>query len=199
MKSGRQVKNKIHMDELNKYIRKRYDRWLDYSTYHCTCAGIDGEGVDVLNEVLCDLLQKPQEQLLSLLNKKSGQYRELDYFVLRMIKLNATSPTSPYRYRYKGIPTDGNVDYQRLDLEDEIVDEDAEDRVDTILSQTRQVRQVLDELNLEDDIRAIFEWRFFHHEPYSSWEGPESDKFLYETYRKVIELIKSHIRGETLF
>lgn len=187
------------MKELREYIRKRYDRWLDYSTYHCTCAGIDGEGVDVLNEVLCDLLQKPQEQLSSLLNKKSGQYRELDYFVLRMIKLNATSPTSPYRYRYKGLPVNADVDYQRLSIEDETFDEDEEDRIDVILDQMHQVRDALDELDISEEARKIFEWRFFHHNSFSEWEGPEEDKFLYETYKKVITLIKSHIRGETLF
>ena len=151
--------------------------------------------------MLCDLLQKPEEQLLSLYAKKSGQYRELDYFILRMIKINATSPTSPYRNRYRSLPTDGNVDYQRLDLEDEVVDEDAEDRIDTILSQTRQVRQVLDELEKSDMViggyaRRIFEHKFLHHESFSDWEGGGSEKKIYEIYNSVLSYVKLKIEGK---
>ena len=67
--------------EINNYISKRYERWLDYSEYHCTHAGIADEALDVLNEVLCSLLQKNEKFLLSLLHKKSGQFTDLDYYV----------------------------------------------------------------------------------------------------------------------
>ena len=45
-------------EALNKYIEKRYDRWLDYAKYHCSLAGMADEAIDVLNEVMCMLLQK---------------------------------------------------------------------------------------------------------------------------------------------
>jgi hypothetical protein len=45
-------------EALNKYIEKRYDRWLDYAKYHCSLAGMSSEAIDVLNEVMCMLLQK---------------------------------------------------------------------------------------------------------------------------------------------
>lgn len=186
------------MDDVKKYIEKRYDRWLDYSVYHCQRAGIDGEGVDVLNEVLCDLLQKPTEMLLELLNKKSGQYRELDYFVLRMIKLNATSPTSPYRHRYRSVAVDANVDYMRLEIEDMDVDEDEYDSASYILEKTRKVREILDALDLTPRARKIFEHRFLHGEPFTEWDGPEPVKMLYETYTKVTELIKNMVNGTTM-
>ena len=36
---------------VNNYITKRYERWLDYSLYHCGLASIPDEATDVLNEV----------------------------------------------------------------------------------------------------------------------------------------------------
>ena len=35
-------------EALNKYIKKRYDRWLDYAKYHCSLAGMSSEAIDVL-------------------------------------------------------------------------------------------------------------------------------------------------------
>ena len=76
---------------INSYITARYDRWLDYSKYHCSLACMPDEAVDVLNEVLVMLLEKDLAYLLRMHEAKKGRYRELDYFVLQMIKLNITS------------------------------------------------------------------------------------------------------------
>lgn len=183
--------------EINKYIEKAYSRWLDYSKYHCSCAGIDDEATDVLNEALCDLLQKPEKRLLDLYGKKSGQYTELDFFVLRMIKLNATSPTSPYRHKYKPLPVDGNIDYARLDIEDEEYSD--YDRPGEILEKTQAVRKILDKLNLSDKAKRVFCFRFFEGEMFSDWPGLESEKELFDTYYKVVGLIKEKLNNKTLF
>lgn len=50
-------------EAVNNYITKRYERWLDYSLYHCGLAGISDEATDVLNEVICSLLQKKSRLL----------------------------------------------------------------------------------------------------------------------------------------
>ena len=34
-------------EALNKYIEKRYDRWLDYAKYHCSLAGMTDERSNV--------------------------------------------------------------------------------------------------------------------------------------------------------
>lgn len=183
--------------KINDYITKRYPRWLDYSEYHCSCAGIGDEAIDVLNEVLCDLLQKPEEKLLSLLEKKSGQYTELDYFVLRMIKLNATSPTSPYRHQYKSLPVDGNINYTMLDIEDEEYSD--HDRPGEILEKTQKIRIILDELNLSDKAMRIFCFRFFEGERFCDWPGSENEKELFDAYYKVVGLIKEKLNNKTLF
>mgnify|MGYP000120361103 CR=1 FL=1 len=74
-------------EAVNNYITKRYERWLDYSLYHCGLAGIPDEATDVLNEVICSLLQKKNRLLDKLLETRKNGYTELDFFVLKMIKL----------------------------------------------------------------------------------------------------------------
>lgn len=184
-------------EEINKYIEQRYDRWLDYSTYHCSQARMSGEEVDVLNEVLYMLLQKDSTVLDGLLSRKKGKYTELDFFILQMLKLNITSNTSPYRHRYKAIPKDENADWQRLDLIDE--KQDVSDKSDRILSMYNQARSVFDTLQLSDFARRVFSYRFFEDESFSDWPGDEDKKILYETYNKVVKLIKDRINNKILF
>ena len=40
-----------------------------------------------------------------------------------MIKLNVQSPTSFYQHKYRAVPVDENVDFQRLDIVDEEYDD----------------------------------------------------------------------------
>lgn len=184
-------------EEVKKYIEKRYYRFLDYAQYHCSCAGIGNDAYDVLNEVLCDVLQKPDELLAKLFNKKSGQYREIDYYILRMIKLNATSDTSPYRHKYKPIPVDRNVEWQNIEIED--TDYNEIDRPNEILEKTNIIRKTLDDLYVSDMARDVFKWRFFLGEKFKDWPGPETEKELFDIYYKVVSEIKSKINNNTLF
>lgn len=182
---------------IEKYINKRYNRWLDYSLYHCGLSGMSDEAMDVLNEVLCSLLQKDNAKLEKLLEAKRNGYTELDFFVLRMIKLNATSDTSPYRSKYKPLPADANVDYAKLDIED--VQEETTDRNEIILDRFHQVREILEELELTPIAKKVFEYRFFEDSNFSEWQGNETLKQLYEVYNKVQELIRKKISGESIF
>lgn len=63
-----------------------------------------------------------------------------------MIKLNASSPTSQYRSRYKPLPVDDNVDYSRLDIED--IPDESEDRNTEILNKLHLVRDTFESLDL---------------------------------------------------
>ncbi len=182
---------------VNNYITKRYDRWLDYSKYHCGLVGIRDEAVDVLNEVLCALLQKNEELLDRLLSMNKNGYTELDFFVLKMIKLNATSPTSPYQNKYKHIPADDNVDYTCLEIED--FQEDQTDRSELVLEKMHQVRDVFESLDLSDLAKRVFEFHFFQDGNFSDWEGEETQKQLYEVYNGVQSLIKRKLSGEFFF
>lgn len=181
---------------VNNYITKRYERWLDYSSYHCNLASIPDEATDVLNEVLCSLLQKDSVQLERLIQSKKDGYTELDFFVLRMIKLNACSLTSPYRSRYRSLPSDANIDYTQLDIED-IVEEDSDD--EQLLDRFHQVREAFEYLNLSPLASKVFEFRFFQDQNFSDWTGPETLKQLYEIYNGVQEMIRKKIANEFIF
>lgn len=182
--------------EIKTYISNRYERWLDYANFHCCKAGFEDQANDILNEVMISVLENDERKINCLFNAKKGQYRELDFFILRMIKLNVYSPTSPYQNKYKPIPANTEVDYRKLniiDSEDEEIDSPAE-----ILAQFNQVREIFDQLHLCEKAKQIFEHRFFLDLHFSEWEGPETKKELYKAYKKVIQLIKKRIEGKML-
>lgn len=183
--------------DINSYITKRYPNWLDSAKYRCKLAGIPDEAVDVLQEVICSLLQKDDEMLTGMLSRQKDGYTELDWFVIRMIELNATSPTSPYRHKTRTGNIDREVDFQRLEVID-IVDEE-EDKPGRILSQINQIRRVYECLELSESSKRIFEYRFFQHEDFVDWPGKESQKYLYDTFNRVITIIKGKIYKELYF
>ncbi len=182
----------METDIINSYITIRYDRWLDYSKYHCSLACMPDEAVDVLNEVLAMLLEKEPTYLLQLYEARKGRYRELDFFVLQMIKLNITSVTSPYRHKYKPLPVDENVNWQQLEIIDEV--DQGQDRAAIVLKEMRLVRFVFDRLELTDLERQVFAFRFFAGSTFAEWPGEESRKVLYESFKTVLTAI-----GELLY
>ena len=181
--------------EINLYITKRYERWADYSNYHCTQAGIADESIDVLNEVIVALLQKEDYKLTNLMNSKKCHYTELDFYVLRMIKLNIYSATSPYQSKYRPMPS-SNIDIRRLNIED-IIESD-EDIPARVLEQFELVREAFESLNLSPKAKRIFEFKFFQDQPFCEWPGTETKKQLYETYSQVVNLIRAKIFKKTL-
>lgn len=182
--------------ELKDYISKRYNRWFDYASFHCAQAGIVDQSNDVLNEVMISLLEKDSRKLERLYNTKKGQYRELDFFILRMIKLNIYSPTSPYQNKYKPIPANTDIDYRKLNIIDS--EEEEVDRPAEILAQFNLVREIFDQLHLSSKAKHVFEHRFFQDCPFSEWRGTEGKKELYEIYNGVIKLIKRRIENRVL-
>lgn len=183
--------------EIDKYISKRYRYWLDYARYHCGLCGISDESEDVLNEVILSLLNKSEAKLELLFASKKGQYTELDFYVLRMIKLNASSPTSPYQSKYKSIPVDANVDYSTLEIEDFCDGET--DRSGYILDRMHEIRNMIEELGFSEKAMAIFEFRFFQDGAFKDWDGDESIKELYDQYSKIMRVVKMKRNGELFF
>jgi hypothetical protein len=114
-----------------------------------------------------------------------------------MIKLNVTSPTSPYQSKYKRIPADDNADYSRMDIED--VPDNEIDTPGITLERMHQVREVFESLDLSPLAKRVFEFHFFQDNNFSEWVGPESQKQLYEIYNGVQELIKKKVKGEFIF
>lgn len=186
------------MSAINQFIEQRYSNWLDYAEYQSKRKGIPDQAMDVLNEVIADLLKKDEKRLVRMIYKasKCGKYKELDIYVLRMIRLNIFSPTSPYQSRYKSIPCDVEIDLSKLRIVDEL--STLEDKPAELLDKFHQVEEAFEALNLSIKAKDIFEHRFFHGLPFTKWEGEETKKELYEIYNKVVELIKEKINGGSL-
>lgn len=179
------------------YITVRYNRWLDYASYHCSLVNLTDQAYDVLNEVLYMLLAKPSEELIRLCTSPRGIYTEMDLFVLKMIKTNTLSPTSPYRYKYRPLPTDSNVDFRRLEIEDTPSDEP--DRNEHILRHFTLVREVFGLLTLSSLEREVFTLHFFHDLPLSEIVPSIPLRQRYRLYNRVIELIRKEIQGKVLY
>jgi len=175
--------------EINNYIKKRYPRWLDYAEYHTSQAGLKGESVDVLNEVLLSLLNKDEECILNMLHSKKGKYCELDFFILRMIKMNSTSVTAPYLAKNKPIPVDRNVDLMNLDLED--VKEQEIDKSQEFLDNYQTVCKIVDRLDLTKPEKQAFNSLFVMPESMSDYDNRTKKVFYtyYASIRTVVSVI----------
>lgn len=176
---------------LRDYISVRYDRWLDYSKYKCSLQKMDEFAVDLLDEVLLNLLQRDEQLLLKLYNKKKvhkgKEYTELDFFILRAIELNSISDNAPFRWKNKPIPTNREVKLERLNIIDEEYTET--DRPAEILKQTKLIRWVFNGLKLTVFERYVFERKFFMGESLQEIEWHADNKNKYSIYNDVLTVI----------
>jgi hypothetical protein len=92
----------VTIESVRKYLSMRYSRYKDYAEFHTSLAKMDQESIDVLNESLLSTLLMPEEKLISLFSKKKKDQNlcDLDFYVLRTIKLSCHSSTSPYQWKY---------------------------------------------------------------------------------------------------
>jgi hypothetical protein len=169
------------------YIEKRYDRLLEYSKYHCSRAGIPDEANDLLNEICLTVLGKDPEFLEGLYLKKKGQYRDLDFYMLNMIKMNAHSITSPYRHKNRQVPKAGDIEWERVHVLDEV--DESEDKAATTLKRFRLIRWAFNGLDLTDLERRVFEYVFFQAEMITEWPGTEGPKKIYDIYNQIVGAI----------
>lgn len=179
---------------IRKYISERYCRWRDYAVYHATLAGTPDEADDILNEVILNLLEKDPDRMRNMLNRKKDGYRELDFFVLRMIKLNAHSKTSPWRYKIRGLPIDKNIDPWRIEIEDSSQEEP--DMIEEKLNLWRKAREVLEVLDVPDSDKNMFSWKVFAGFSLSKWPGPENYPKISSKYQNVLHLM-SEFKGKS--
>ena len=174
---------------IRRYIQERYARWLDYSKYHCDLTGLHDESVDLLNEVLISLLKKDESKLLELYSKKKGKYREIDYYVLRMVKLNVTSPLAPYRWKHKPIPKNENVEISTLSLVDFIqTTEDFEDQQKAYDRQTKLIQWVLRSADFTEFERDVFNF-YMSGGKFEEWPGGDTLRKLSSTFMRTGKII----------
>lgn len=156
------------IEAIKSYVSSRYPRFLDYSKYHATRAGIADEYIDILNEVMISLFCKDFGYLAKLYSTKRNNYTDLDFFVLQMVKLNVHSLTSPYRSKYKPIPSDPGVNYQRLKIIDE--QDEETDKAAITLQKFRLIRDIFESLELTEEEKKVFEHGFILNNPVSEFK-----------------------------
>lgn len=119
--------------EIMAYIEYRFPNWHDYAAYHARVNGFSDYADDLLNDIILDLLNKPEDKINTMFSKKTKKIvnnlptTDLDRFVLRMIKVNAVSKTAPFRKNTLGrkiisrknseITTISNCSIERIDVE----------------------------------------------------------------------------------
>jgi len=187
----------MSIPEINNYIEKRYIHWLEYSKHQCSCAGIQGEEIDLLNDVMEHLLRNSESKLQELFSvkkiQKGKEYTELDFFVLSMIKRNCYSETAPYKAKNKPIPR-AKKDLNRLNIPD-IIDEDT-DHSGYVLERMREIRQLIESMGFSEKAMAIFEYRFFEDGSVKDCPNLGKPKEIYCIYGRIMKLLKKKINGE---
>lgn len=86
------------LPELEPYIAKYYDRWLNYSQYICCRFGIRQEAYDIMADVLVEFCLKSDEALSDLLRHEQRGDRKLFYFVRRAILFRTVDFLKGRRY-----------------------------------------------------------------------------------------------------
>jgi len=163
----------IH-NEINDYINKSYNRLMEYAIFHAKQAGFEHLAGDLLNEVLEAVLEKEEPFLLNLLTQKKQGYTGFDFYILNLIKRNATSKTSPFRYKEEKQKIDANADYRKLIIYDSPIDEfkNAEQ-----LRKTKLIEEVALEVIETDTDLELFTRRFYNREDFKSMEKPLNMKW----------------------
>lgn len=100
------------------YIGFRYPNWMDYARHQCRVQHLEGWECDLMNEIIVDLMRKPETKLSDLMSRPTRKIvngqptTELDKFVLTMIKCNAQSHFASFRKNTVGqkiIATQGRM------------------------------------------------------------------------------------------
>jgi len=100
------------------YIGFRYPNWMDYARHQCRVQHLEGWECDLMNEIIVDLMRKPECKLADLMSRPTRKIvngqptTELDKFVLTMIKCNAQSRFASFRKNTVGqkiIATQGRM------------------------------------------------------------------------------------------
>lgn len=173
-------------NELNQYITIRYEHWVRYAKLHIRLSGLQIDPAEVVNEVLCSLLERNTDRLHRMMKARRDKATELDYFVMRVIKISIHSPRSPLRYR-RGQHCTDNFDEYRVEKPqpDEAIDKNEIHEL---------VGNILAEMNLPKRDVELFVWKFFDRKTISRWPGNEDRKDLYGIYNRIWKEIVRRVR-----
>lgn len=68
------------------YIDEHYRRWMDFAAYHCSKAGKRADLYQLMSDIQNEVLSLKTVTIARLMHTASGNFTELDFFVLRLIR-----------------------------------------------------------------------------------------------------------------
>lgn len=180
-------------DILSDFIGARYERWLDFSRYHCSKNGLEGEEEDVLMKVIEDLWQKDFSKLYGLYKQKTKDGTGLDFYVLKMLRIYIKMPKAPYRWKYHTRKLDF-VDEAKFDSYD-IVEPDIHEKE---LDETMEAIQNLIYCNhFSLPVIRILEWILVKgNKDFSNFPAAKNPEMIEKTYEKALLVLKNKYLGE---
>lgn len=69
------------------YIEDHYKRWMDFAAYHCSRAGKGADLYQLMSDIQNEVLSLKTGTIARLIHTVSANFTELDFFVLRSIKV----------------------------------------------------------------------------------------------------------------
>lgn len=178
---------------LSEYFNERYERWLDFSRYHCSKNGLAGEEEDVLMKVIEDIWQKDHQMLYDLLNQKKSNGTGIDFYILRILKIYITMPRSPYRWKYHTRKLN-YVESPNFELynnyEEEIRQEELSDTLELL-------KKSIYCNHFSLIVVKVLEWILVKgNKDFLKWPGKESSELLEKTYEKALFVLKKQFLGQ---
>lgn len=175
---------------LRGYVSQAYGNWVEYARLQVRLAGQQIDPSEVVDDVVCSLWGSDLQALERMVRARANGRTELDCYMMRVIKISVISCRSRFRYQ-RGQAVTSRMEDSHRQLAEPASDFDT-------LSAYKEVRDVFETLTLSDRARDIFEWRFFEGKPFSEWQGPESQKTLYETFNRIFRDIAARIQAKGL-
>lgn len=172
--------------KLHNYIEGAYCRWVAYAKRYIRRSRLPMNACEVVNDVVCTLLERDSIKMSQMTDTPARGGTELDFFVMRVIKINIYSPRSPFRYR-RGPRCVGNS-LLDVPMDSEGVSGVTKDDLHSA------VWCSLHELEAPDIAKKVFIWKFFDGNPISKWPGPEDRRVLYRAYGRIFKKIVVSVR-----
>lgn len=84
-----ELKEPYFTNSIFSYIDQHYKRWVDFAAWHCQKAGTTQGLFSIMQEVQSEILSLKAGTIARLMHTVSGNFTELDLFVLKRIKTEA--------------------------------------------------------------------------------------------------------------
>lgn len=176
----------MEQKNLNEYITEAYARWVEYAYFHVRQTGLQINPSEVVNDILCSFLERDTSKLERMVNTPANGATELDFFILRFIKISIHFPHSSFRYQ-RGQHCTTSLSEDLLNMPDETTSND-KDEIHLM------IWNALGEIEASITAKQIFIWKFFDGNSLSQWPGRENKKFVYRSYHDVLIAVIRQIK-----